>query len=61
MSKEKRCGQCLWRDECEFDAPCDYYCDGNENDLDDYQIGLYIEERRREFYREWSRYISQYE
>lgn len=60
MNDSKKCGMCLWRDDCEFETPCDYYSD-ERDDLTDEQIAQYIEERRQEFYREWTRYISQYE
>ena len=60
MNKDKRCKKCMWRDGCRFETPCDYYYDGND-EADDYRIEQYIEAKRKEFYLEWARYISQYE
>lgn len=60
MTEDRKCGKCLWRDDCEYETPCDFYYDGQDEPTDE-EIERYIEDGRKKFYREWFQYISQYE
>lgn len=51
------CKGCLWRDDCDYDSPCDHYY-YPEADDDDEAILWFIEKQREQFRKEWNRYIE---
>lgn len=56
---KQTCRKCLFEDNCHYDNRppcCEYYYPANdENEISD----EYIEDRRREFYKEWFAYIRE--
>lgn len=44
------CNECLWEDQCSTDEECAYFTPIEERDVEEV-----IEERRREFYKDWEK------
>lgn len=49
----KHCINCYYCDKCQCDKVCEYYTPIDEPPIDDI-----IEQNRKEFHREWFRYIK---
>lgn len=48
------CEDCIWKDDCGSDCPCEHFSPSDEDTYTDY----IIEKERQSFYDEWNEYIA---
>ena len=55
--RKKTCSACLFGDHCGSMKICKHFSP-LDDDMNDVELGVYIENKRREYLRDWWRYIG---